>query len=60
MENEGLKWTDLKIGDVIRTKDGSESATVISICKGSTDEHIIIGNWLRDSDIEEHWEKKED
>lgn len=60
VKGEVLKWTDLNVGDIIRTKDGSETATVISMCKDSPDEHIIIANWLKDDDLGKYWEKKED
>ena len=58
---EGLKWTDLKIGDIIRKKyeDGYRSAMVIRIDTYSTDKHIGLGGeWLTDDDLE-YWEKVE-
>ncbi|MBO7123220.1 MAG: hypothetical protein J6V90_08080 [Treponema sp.] len=54
-----LKWTDLNVGDIIRTKDGSETALVIRINNDSPDGHINIGYWLKDKDLEKYWEKKE-
>lgn len=57
-----LKWTDLKIGDVIRKKyeDGYRSATVIRIDTYSTEKHIGLGGeWLSDEELEE-WKKIEE
>lgn len=59
-EEKVLKWTDLKVGDIIRSKDGSQTAMVIRINLDDEDSHINIGFWLRDSDLETYWEKKED
>ena len=55
-----LKWTDLKVGHIIRAKDGSETALVIGIRNYSPDGHINTGYWQRDSDLEKYWEKTED
>lgn len=60
-EEKKLKWTDLKLGDVIRKKyeDGYRSATVIRIDTYSTEKHIGLGgDWLTDDELEE-WEKVE-
>lgn len=59
-EEKVLKWTDLKVGDIIRTKDGSQTAMVIRINLDDKDSHINIGFWVRDTDLENYWEKKED
>lgn len=55
-----LKWTDLKVGDVIRTKDGTETDLVIRIRKYSDGGHINIGYWLEDDALGKYWEKKDD
>ena len=58
---EGLKWTDLKIGDIIRKKheDGYRFAMVIRIDTYSTEKRIGIGaEWLTYKGLEE-WEKVE-
>ena len=60
-EEKKLKWTDLKIGDIIRKKyeDGYRSATVIRIDTYSTEKHIGLGGeWLTDDALED-WEKVE-
>ena len=60
-EENKLKWTDLKIGDVIRKKyeDGYRSAMVTRIDTYLTERHIGLGGeWLTDDEIEE-WEKVE-
>lgn len=60
-EEKKLKWTDLKMGDIIRKKygDGYRSATVIRIDTYSTDKHIGLGDeWLTDDGLED-WEKVE-
>ena len=60
-EEKKLKWTDLKMGDIIRKKyeDGYRSATVIRIDTYSTEKHIGLGGeWLTDDNLED-WEKVE-
>jgi hypothetical protein len=60
-EEKKLKWTDLKIGDIIRRKyeDGYRYATVIRIDTYSTEKHIGLGGeWVTDDDIKD-WEKVE-
>lgn len=55
-----LKWTDLKIKDVIRKKyeNGYRSALVTRIDTYTTDKHIgISGEWLSDTELAEDWEK---
>lgn len=49
-----LKWTDLKVGDVIR--EGRDTAMVIEIAS-EDNYHILAGSeWLNNKDLEE-WEK---
>ena len=58
-EEKKLKWTDLKLGDVIRKKyeDGYRSAIVIRFDTYSTEKHIGLGDeWLTDKDLE-NWER---
>ena len=58
-EEKKLKWTDLKIGDVIT--NGRHTAMVTEIDKDCTyGMYIYAGyQWLKDDDLEE-WEKVED
>ena len=61
-EEKKLKWTDLKIGDVIRCDDCFRM--VIGIDTYETNNHIFIGGWLgggwlSDGDLED-WEKVEE
>lgn len=58
-EEKKLKWTDLRIGDVIT--DGECFAMVIQIDKYSEPGiHILAGySWLSDRDLEK-WEKVEE
>ena len=60
-EEKKLKWTDLKLGDVIRRKDGSREGLVTIIDKDeNTTMHIHVGTpWISDKDLED-WEKVED
>ena len=52
-----LKWTDLKIGDVIRK--GIETYMVIGIEDNYNGTHILAGQgWLSDEELKE-WEKVE-
>lgn len=58
-EEKKLKWTDLRIGDVI-TKDGT-IAMVVQIDKSSENtSHICAGHfWVKDKELEK-WEKVEE
>lgn len=53
-----LKWTDLKIGDVIRRKDGLKEAMVTLIDKSDPVLHIGAGVWIHDDELKQ-WEKVE-
>jgi hypothetical protein len=56
-EEKLLKWTDLKIGDVIKLKDNKRKVQVIGIDEDGSDYHIYAcGNWMRDTDLA-NWEK---
>lgn len=58
-EKKKLKWTDLKIGDVV-TKDDTISMVVEIDKAGKYNSHIRIGDsWIADSELEE-WEKIEE
>ena len=64
-EEKKLKWTDLKIGDVIKQKEGTYTTMVVSIDTreengtGKSISHILAGDtWLDDDDLE-YWEKVE-
>ena len=59
LEESKLKWTDLKVGDVVT--NGITTAMVTQIDKdGSYGKHIYAGyDWLTDSDLAE-WEKVEE
>ena len=64
-EEKKLKWTDLKIGDVIKQKKGTDITMVVSIDTmeengtGKSISHILAGDtWLDDEDLE-YWEKVE-
>lgn len=52
-----LKWTDLKVGDIIRR--GAGTRMVVGIDADSSSMHIYTGTaWLDDEELEE-WEKVE-
>lgn len=59
-EEKKLKWTDLKLGDVIRSKEANTITRMVTgIDTAENHEHIEIGGyWLKDSDIDK-WEKVE-
>ena len=64
-EEKKLKWTDLKIGDIIKQKKGTYTTMVVSIDTreengtGKSISHILAGDtWLDDEDLE-YWEKVE-
>ena len=63
-EEKKLKWTDLKLGDIIRRKDGLREGLVTFIDKDAEKElHICCGSWLSDRELENYdkvegyWEK---
>lgn len=57
---ESLKWTDLKIGDVIRNESSTHTMMVIGIdSRNDTKEHIMTGECWLDNDDLEFWEKVE-
>ena len=60
-EEKKLKWTDLKLGDVIRQKEGTISLLVTGIdVDPSTNVHIFTRDiWVLDSELE-NWEKVEE
>lgn len=57
-EEKKLKWTDLKIGDIVT--NGTRTYMVIGIdSKGKYGSHILFGNeWITDGDLRD-WEKVE-
>ena len=71
-EKEVLKWTDLRIGDVIKRKDQSTTCMVLSIINRDASPHIWAGSqwisdeihirdgafWLTDEELAK-WEKVE-
>lgn len=60
-----LKWTDLKIGDVIHEKNGTETRMVTCIDTSNEPDgegdicHLCLGDWwIKDEELED-WEKVE-
>lgn len=55
-----LKWTDLKIGDVIRSKTYDREYMVIGIDRHSNNDHICTSLiWITDEALADEWEKVE-
>lgn len=62
-EEKKLKWTDLKIGDVITTTThtGIHTAMVTAIDNDDVnDQHIFAGSWLTDKELESYVKLEED
>ena len=60
-EPEKLKWTDLKVGDVIKHKGSGIEYMVIGLDKRNTDKHIrTCDKWFTDIYLERSWEKVEE
>lgn len=62
-EEKKLKWTDLKIGDVIRHKLSNLEYMIIGIDRQNTNtsKHIrYINTWLTDDELRKDWEKVEE
>ena len=58
-EEKVLKWTDLKIGDVIKNKQESEYRMVVGLSPNHESEHVMVGDgWMTDEFLES-WEKVE-
>lgn len=56
----GLKWTDLAIGDIIKTKDGSITRMITGIDTHAGKYRIEAGFAdISDEDLAENWEKCE-
>ena len=61
VEKTSLRWTDLKIGDVIQNKMYGFQLMITGIKSDYTLQHIYIGtNWITDSELAEQWEKVEE
>lgn len=64
-EEKKLKWTDLKIGDIVHEKDGTDTrmVTVIDTSNEPDEEgdilHVCLGDWWPSDDELEDWEKVE-
>lgn len=58
-DKKKLEWTDLKVGDVIRTKDDKNIRMVTGIDNTEGDRHICTTYWLSDKELE-NWEKVEE
>ena len=62
-EEKKLKWTDLKIGDVIKHKTGLILEMITGIDTDGTvgvSKHICASNyWITDEDLADFWEKVE-
>ena len=64
-ERDLLKWTDLKVGDVIITKRtvveiDTKETTTMHIRAVSNDSDECGGYWLSDSEISDEWKKVEE
>lgn len=57
-EEKKLEWIDLKVGDVIRTKDGKNIRMVTGIDSTEDNRHVCTTLWLSDKELE-NWEKVE-
>ena len=58
-EPEVLKWTDLKVGDVIRKGKGRNLTAMVTSIDAYADIHIYAGDyWYTDEELRE-WEKVE-
>jgi hypothetical protein len=58
VEEKKLKWSDLKIGDIVRSKNGQYIRMVTGFDSGY--EGVEVGlSWISQSELEEDWEKVE-
>jgi len=56
-EPYSLKWTDLKIGDIIRSKDGRKTRMVTGVDIDNSNLHIVTDMYISDEELAEKWEK---
>ncbi len=59
-EEKKLKWTDLKIGDVIRSKVSGVELLVTGIDRRDSPKHVRLDDWISDSELKSYWEKVEE
>ena len=65
-EEKKLKWTDLKIGDIVHEKNGTDTRMVVAIdTSNEPDEegdilHVCLGDWWPSNDELGDWEKVEE
>lgn len=60
IEEKVLKWTDLKIGDIIREKNNTTEYMVVGIDRNTdADTHICITYflWITDEELGKNWDK---
>lgn len=59
---EGLKWTDLKIGDILKSKTHGYKLMVTGKDDSeNTPSHVFVGDyWMADSELRDYWEKVEE
>lgn len=58
-EEKKLEWTDLKVGNVIRAKDGNNIRMITGIDNTEGNCHVCTTYWLSDKELE-NWEKVEE
>jgi len=56
-EPDSLKWSDLKIGDIIKTKNGRKVRMVTGVDIDNTELHIVTDMYISDEELAEKWEK---
>lgn len=60
-EPDSLKWTDLKMGDIIRTKNGRKVRMVVGVDNDDNSSlHIVSNVYISDEELAEKWEKVEE
>lgn len=57
-EPESLKWTDLKVGDIIAKGEMTAMVTQLDM-SGTANRHIYAGVWIEDKELKE-WRKVND
>lgn len=58
-EEKKLEWTDLKVGNVIRAKDGKNIRMITGIDNTEGNCHVCTTYWISDKELE-NWEKVEE
>lgn len=63
-EEKKLKWTDLKVGDLVTTitRTGCTRTAMVTVIDDDdvNNQHVFAGSWLKDEELESYIKLEED